>query len=165
MTTIVAVGEELVEAARALFGQYRGFLQATGSCGSHIPKLEREIAELPANYSQFGGDVLVAVVDGAVVGCVAYRAAGEDGTCEIKRLFVREQFRGLGVARQMVVAALERAKARGYERAILDTDAKTMAGALALYRSLGFRPYMPDKGNLSFLSLEIEGENRQRLGP
>jgi len=145
----------LANEARLLFRDYRAFLEDTRSCGTHIPKLDREIEELPTPYASFGGDVLLAQVDGQAAACIAYRATPDAGTCEIKRLFVRPTFRGLGLARQLVLAAIEQAKSRGYTRAILDTDANTMPSALALYLSLGFRPYMPDQGNLSFLELRL----------
>ena len=148
--------DPLLEQARELFRAYRAFLEETRSCGTHIPKLEQEIAELPLPYAGDGGDVLVALVDDKPAACVAYRAVVDDAsTCEIKRLFVRPGFRGLGLARQLVVTAIEQAKARGYMRAILDTDANTMPAALALYLSLGFREYTSPQGNLSFLALTL----------
>ncbi len=153
---LAAQTESAIEDAQALFREYREFLEETHSCGSHIPRLEEEIQQLPAPYADFGGDIMMAWVDEAPAGCIAYRAAPEFRVCEIKRLFVRPGFRGLGLARQLVLAAIAKAKARGYTRAILDTDADTMPAAHALYLSLGFRPYMQDQGNLSFLELRLE---------
>jgi len=154
LTVSTGPGNILAEEARTLFREYRLFLEDTHSCASHIPTLHGEIAELPAPYADFGGNVLLARVDGEAAGCIAYRAAAGDA-CEIKRLFVRPRFRGLGLARQLVVAAMGQAQARGYRRAILDTDAETMPAALSLYLSLGFRPYRAECGNLSFLELRL----------
>ena len=90
---------------------------------------------------------------GNAAGCVALRRL--DGvTGEIKRMYVRERYRGSGLGRRLAVEVIEAAKKIGYTRVVLDTLPK-LAPAIALYRDLGFRetgPYLacPTPGAICF---------------
>ena len=144
-----------VDDARNLFREYYQFLEATKSCGTHLPKLDDEIATLPTAYTSSGGEVLLAFVDDSPAACIAYRATAQDpATCDIKRLFVHPDFRGQGLSRTLVTEVMTRAKARNFTRAILDTDTTTMPAAHALYLGLGFCEYMR-KDNLTYLELPL----------
>jgi carbonic anhydrase len=70
-------------------------------------------------------------------GCVAIRAFSRN-TCEMKRLYVRPDYRRSGIGRQLAHTAINAAREMGYEAIYLDT-LPTMAAAVALYKSLGFR--------------------------
>lgn len=147
--------ESKLEQVRELFRRYYEFLQSTKSCGAHLPKLDDEIAELPAAYTAHGGGILLAMVDGSPAACIAFRATSHDQkTVDIKRLFVAPGFRGQGLARTLVNDVIVRARSRNFTRAILDTDTTTMAAAHALYLAMGFREYRRE-ANLTYLELAL----------
>ena len=118
------------EALRALFREYFAWLGPQG----WFDDVEAELAALPAGYEA----LLVARIEGEVVGCVALKEL-PDGPCEMKRLYVRPAARGSGSGRALVEAFIARARELGYATMRLDT-LPTMDAARALYLSLGFRP-------------------------
>ena len=102
-----------------------------------IPDFEGELAGLPGAYAAPRGRLLVARSDGKAAGCVGLRPFDTD-IGELKRLYVREEFRGRGFARALVSAVIETARAQGYARLRLDTH-ESMDAARTLYGSFGFR--------------------------
>ena len=91
------------------------------------------------------GTLLLALVDGALAGCCALRPLDNvdyANASEMKRLYVRKAFRGFGLGRQLVEAALDAARAAGYSCVLLDTLVD-MEAARALYEDLGFAEVPP----------------------
>jgi Predicted acetyltransferase len=135
----------LLKSSRDLLLAYGDFLRAGGEHqGFSFDDLKSEALDLPAAYSDAGGAVLVAVEEGRAIGCIAFRAfpaCGEPDCCEIKRLFVRPEFRGRAIGLQLGRAALEQARAKGYRSAYLDTAPISMAAAYRTYLKLGFVEY------------------------
>lgn len=123
-----------VDVARELFREYEAWL-GINLC---FQNFEKELAELPGAYAEPDGRLLLAYYNGELAGCVALRMIGRN-TCEMKRLFVREKFRGKGVGQLLIKAIVRGAKAIGYRRMRLDTLPPKMNDAIALYRSRGFK--------------------------
>ena len=102
---------------------------------------DEEMASLDTFYEA----MFIARIDGAAAGCVALRRIDEE-TCEMKRLYVRSQFRGPDLGRTLALHVLDEARSRGYKRMRLDT-LPMMTAAQALYRQLGFREISPYRFN------------------
>ena len=100
---------------------------------------------LPGRYAPPSGCLLLAMYGDIPAGCVALRDLGH-GTCEMKRLYVTPEHRGLGLGRLLVEAVLLRAGRMGYRRMVLDSLPE-IAGALALYRQHGFVETAPYWGH------------------
>ena len=99
---------------------------------------ESELRDLPGRYALPRGRVWLAFARDALIGCVAMRPIDEQD-CEMKRLYVRPEARGLGVGRLLVQRLCGCARSVGYRRVCLDT-LPTMRAAQSLYASLGFKP-------------------------
>ncbi len=115
-----------------------------------------ELDDLPGVYQPPGGALLLARIGEARVGSVGLTRF-DDTTIEMKRLWVRPQWRRAGVGRALTVASIERARMLRYRRLVLDVvPART--GAIALYQSLGFteiEPYHQYPFPMVFMALEI----------
>jgi len=102
---------------------------------------EAELAGLPGHYAPPRGDLLLASVGGEPAGCVAMHDLG-GGVAEMKRMFVPERFRGLGIGRRLASTIVARGRHAGYRRMRLDTSKRQVA-AIELYRDLGFKQVPP----------------------
>ncbi len=130
-----------MEAVREIFREYAQSL-GIDLC---FQNFEDELAQLPGDYAPPRGQLLLAMVDGAVAGCCALRPM--DGTdyanaSEMKRLYVRKAFRGFGLGRELAEASLDAARRAGYACVLLDT-LDEMESARALYTDLGFQEIPP----------------------
>lgn len=106
---------------------------------------DEELAQLPGEYASPRGALLLARVNGAVAGCCALRpldAADYPNAAEMKRLYVRQAFRGLRLGRRLAEAILDEARMAGYSCVLLDT-LDDMESARALYEDLGFEEIPP----------------------
>lgn len=142
MNFIQAQTSEQIEQARQLFKEYSAWLQID-LC---FQNFEKELAELPGDYAPPDGRLLLAYDDAQLVGSVALRRIDE-GVCEMKRLFLRDKFRGKGLGRSLIEAIINEAKQIGYERMRLDTLPPKMDKAIALYSELGFKEIEPYYNN------------------
>lgn len=141
-----------VELARTLFREYETWL-GLDLC---FQGFEGELRELPGKYSPPDGRLVVAYADGKPAGCGALRQI-EPGISEMKRIFVRDEFRGSGLGRQLIADIIEFARSRGYSSIRLDTYPPKMGKAVAIYRSLGFHEIEPyyDNPHSDVLFLEL----------
>jgi GNAT superfamily N-acetyltransferase len=143
MITIIQAGnEEQVSAIQALMTEYWTSFGFT-TC---FQGFDQELASLPGKYAPPSGRLLLASVDGEPAGCVALRPFDE-GRGEIKRLYVRPQFRGQGVAQALMDRVVAEGRGIGYRELIADTLPDVMATALRMYERMGFERIAPYSAN------------------
>lgn len=167
LTIVQAVNEEQIQQVRALFTEYVEFIRtdvdtSVDNLDDVLPMAgyEQELAELPGKYTPPDGRLLLALYGGEAAGCVAFYKLGE-GVCEVKRMWVRPQFRGKKIGRALVETLIAEARASGYATMLLST-VDILTEAQALYRSLGFEltePFfeLPDElmAHEVFMKLEL----------
>jgi len=120
------------------------FLEYAQSLGFSLcfQNFDKELANLPGDYSPPDGRLLLAEYDAQLAGCVALRKL-EDRICEMKRLYLRPDFRGKRLGRRLADRIIEEARQIGYQRMRLDTVEPAMKDAVAMYRRIGFREIAP----------------------
>jgi putative acetyltransferase len=134
---------EDTEQVRTLLTHYGRFLTASpvGAAGMCLIGYEAEVRALPGKYAAKEADLLLARIKGESAGCVAMAQRllqNNTPAAEIKRLWVEPRFRGFGLGRGLVDAAIAWARSHGCAAVVLDTVYEAMPEAGALYRSLGF---------------------------
>jgi putative acetyltransferase len=134
VTIIAAASPAQVAHARELFLEYAASL-GFSLC---FQNFDVELADLPGDYAPPDGRLLLADYDGQLAGCGALHRLEAD-ICEMKRLYLRPQFRGKGIGRTMAERLMSEARAIGYKRMRLDTVGPVMKDAVAVYRKLGFK--------------------------
>jgi ribosomal protein S18 acetylase RimI-like enzyme len=135
------------------------FEEYAHSLGFHLDfqDFQAELVNLPGDYAPPDGCLLLAFNDNALAGCVGMRKL-EQGVCELKRMYVKPEFRKLGIGRKLAETVIALAHDTGYKLMRLDTLAN-MTEAVSLYRSLGFKEseryrYNPIEG-AKFFRLEL----------
>lgn len=96
----------------------------------------KELLIIDEQYNHPSGALLLAYAETKAIGCAGIRKL-DDATAELKRMYIRGEYRGYGIGVQMLEQSLQKAKELGYKKIRLDT-LKTMEKAKALYRSFGF---------------------------
>lgn len=127
----VMIGEDL-DAVRDLIQEYETLLRSH----HHEASLEGEIRMLPEPYVPPDGLCLLIRHNGRPAGCVVLRKL-EPGVCELRRLYVRKEFRGLGLGRKLTEYLCDEARQLGYKKMRL-LSMPFMAEAMGIYLSLGF---------------------------
>jgi GNAT superfamily N-acetyltransferase len=158
-----------IEQARELFRQYGASLNFP-LC---FQNFDQELATLPGKYALPAGRLLLAFStplgvdtrvaetqgDGVPVGCGALRPLDQQA-CEMKRLYVRPEYKGHGIGRQLAERLIAEAKLIGYRRMRLDTIPAQMMEASRLYLALGFHEIPPYYNNpqpgTSYMELPLE---------
>jgi len=137
-----AQSDSQMESIRELFLEYAQSL-GFSLC---FQSFDQELAGLPGDYAPPEGRLLLASVERAPAGCVAFHKLGAE-ICEMKRLYVRPLFRGRGLGKTLAEQVLAEARQIGYKRLRLDTVEPVMRAAVAMYRALGFREIGPYRAN------------------
>jgi putative acetyltransferase len=124
-----------------LFRQYYDWLADEHGINMSYQGVEAELASLPGYYAAPRGRLLLVREAEKPAGCGAFRPLNEK-ICELKRMYIRPEFRGKGLGRAVAIRLMDEARASGYEIARLDT-AVFLREAQSLYHSLGFRVIGP----------------------
>jgi putative acetyltransferase len=145
--------DPLVEEVRNLFMEYQREL-GIDLC---FQGFDDELQTLPGKYGPPSGALVLLERDGEIGGCGALYDMG-DATCELKRVYVRPAWRGLGLGKKLTQLLLDRARELGYVRARLDTLAR-LATAVAMYRGFGFYEIEPynfnPEADIVYMELEL----------
>ncbi|MCL2580611.1 MAG: GNAT family N-acetyltransferase [Oscillospiraceae bacterium] len=124
---------------KTLFGEYTGYLCQTDPGFARflcMQNYDDELENLDAKYALPGGRLYIAYLGNQAAGCIALRKMSET-QCEMKRLYVRPEFRGAGVAKALAEQIIADAKALSYRSIWLDT-LPVLGEAIKLYEKLGF---------------------------
>lgn len=152
LNIVEATSPESIVIARKLFREYEAWL-GLDLC---FQGFEAELAGLPGKYSSPDGRLYLAYSGEDVAGCIALRKL-IDGICEMKRLFVRDKFRGQKIGITLIEKIIADAREIGYVSLRLDTFPPRMGKAVSLYEAYGFRPIDPyyDNPNDGVLFMEL----------
>jgi putative acetyltransferase len=154
ITFAQAVSAADVALARTLFKEYEQSI-GVSLC---FQNFDQELANLPGEYAQPSGRLLLVRVDDQIAGCIALRKL-DDSTGEMKRLYVRPEFRGRGLGKPIVQTLIHEAQLIGYSKIRLDTIPGRMDQAINLYRSIGFKEipayYDTPFGDTLYMELDL----------
>jgi ribosomal protein S18 acetylase RimI-like enzyme len=146
---VPADSPERIAQAHELFCEYAAGL----GFDLAFQNFQEELENLPGEYAPPSGRLLLAFLEplpvgqeAVAAGCGALRKISAE-ICEMKRLYVRPDFRGKKIGRLLAEALIAEARAIGYPAMRLDTVPSIMAQAIALYRSIGFREIPPYRFN------------------
>ena len=135
------------------------FLEYAQSLGFSLcfQSFDAELAGLPGDYAPPDGRLLLAQYEDQLAGCVALHKLDADN-CEMKRLYLRPQFRGKRLGRALAEQITAEARHIGYRRIRLDTVEPVMKDAVAMYRKIGFQEVAPYRLNpiAGALYMELE---------
>jgi ribosomal protein S18 acetylase RimI-like enzyme len=132
---------EAIPTVRTLFVEYAAWLKID-LC---FQGFAEELKQLPGDYTPPGGRLYLARSSDEVAGCGALRR-WSDNIGEMKRLYVREAFRGQGIGKRLAVQVIADARSIGYRTLRLDT-LPIVGTAIELYRALGFKEIAPYREN------------------
>jgi GNAT superfamily N-acetyltransferase len=137
--------DEHQDSVRQLFWEYLGWANTRineefGINFDIEALLEEDMQNLDKFYPP-EGRLLLAEFDNQLAGIACLHKIKND-ICEVKRMYVREAFRGMGIGRMLLDKLIEVAQDYGYPRVRLDS-ARFMSTAHSLYRSSGFREIDP----------------------
>ncbi|WP_125143943.1 GNAT family N-acetyltransferase [Clostridium transplantifaecale] len=126
-------GELYIEEIKELIREYTNSLKRDLT----FQNLDEELNDIKAKYTDHDGKLLAAFEDGKAIGCIALRRFDEN-RCEMKRLFVKPEYRGRRAGQALVEEIIKNARNMGYHSMLLDT-VTPLQSAVKLYHIYGFR--------------------------
>jgi ribosomal protein S18 acetylase RimI-like enzyme len=138
---IIEEGEEL-DIIRGLFREYEKELNEDICFQSFDEELKNPLKK----YGPPSGDLILAYWEDSIAGCIALTKMKDGSACEMKRLYVKPEFRKNKIGRILIEELLTSAKERNYERMRLDTFEKLQA-AIHLYKQFEFKNISPYYNN------------------
>jgi putative acetyltransferase len=160
MNIIHAKSQHEIDEVRRLFREYEAYLNID-LC---FQQFESELVNLPGRYAPPSGTLLLAMEGRKAFGCGALRRLRsiQDRTCEMKRLYVCPEARGLGVGKQIAKRLIQEGVRLGYSAMVLDTLDRLDA-TIHLYETLGFARTEPYYDNpltgVVYLKLDLRGQH------
>lgn len=133
--------KEQIKIIKSLFIEYSKELRFE----LDFQNFNNELEQLPGNYAEPEGVLLIAYYGNSVTGCVGLRQFEQD-ICEMKRLYVRQEFRGKGIGIKLSENVISEAKKIGYKKMRLDTISY-MKEAIGIYKKIGFYEIEPYRHN------------------
>ena len=127
------------EEIKDLFNEYTQMLIEGESEFKNYLKLQnydRETENLEEKYDLPYGRLYIALYEGNVAGCIALRKL-DDENCEMKRLYVKPEYRGENIGGILVKHIIQEAKLIGYKHILLDT-LPFLETAISMYKRYGF---------------------------
>jgi putative acetyltransferase len=104
---------------------------------------DADLDDIEQSYPARGGVFRVLEErDGTIVGCYGLYPT-EPGTCELRKMYLRRDYRGKGLGRHLLEDALAHARQSGFRTIILET-ASVLKEAIGLYERYGFKPFQAD---------------------
>lgn len=127
------------EEVKALFSEYTNMLIAGDPSFEEYLKLQNydeELEHLEMKYGMPTGRLLLAYCDNELAGCIGLKKI-DSANCEMKRLYIRPQFRGKHIGDYLVKEIIKAAKEIGYSYMLLDT-LPFLQNAVHMYKKYGF---------------------------
>ena len=153
MGLVINLAYDRLSEIKLLYGEYAKML----GVDLVFQDFEDELISLPGDYAMPGGRLYIVDYDNRLAGCIALKHY-EGSSCEMKRLFVRPEFRGKRIGRALAEQVILDAKETGYQAMLLDTMG-FLPDSIALYKKLGFIQMAPYRYNplhdAMFFKLEL----------
>lgn len=145
MLVEIKLAYNCTDKVKELFSEYTDMLVKSDNDFANYLQLQDydlELENLDKKYGLPKGRLYIATVEGDVAGCIALRNI-DDKSCELKRLYVRPEFRGNQIGQMLIEQIISDARDIGYKQILLDT-LPFLKSAIYIYEKLGFyqiRPY------------------------
>lgn len=161
----IVLAYDEIDIIKELFTEYRKMLVETykdvDGVSFCFESFEKELDNLQVKYALPKGRLYIAKYKGEVAGCVGLRYL-DNNYCEVKRLYVRKEFRGLGIGRLLMESIIKDGKKLNYDLMVLDTFS-ALKRAVDLYYKLGFREiekyYDSPIKNVIYLGLDLKNKS------